>query len=186
MTPMRNDNLMTEQKNHLIITGAHPDVLIDITHIPKPKCCDFDYMVIGFAASGMHAIPSKYMATYHPVMIPDIKKRRQEAGGNTDYVVISHEKKEGVDVIEPLLPGERSGSSALLGAQAGLRLGYRRIVLCGCPMTGKNEKGGSYEGFRAGWEQKQKYLAGRVRSMSGWTRELLGEPTEEWLSEAVL
>ena len=163
----------------LIITGAAPCVLDDIAAIPD--VCQYDYMIIGFAAAGMHTIYSKYMATYHPAMIPDIKKRREGIGGNTDYKVISHLGQAGVDIVEPLLPGERSGSSALLGAQAAIKLGYYKIVLCGCPLTGNNEKGSPYESFRVGWTQKKKYLNDRVRSMCGWTQELLGAPTEEWI-----
>lgn len=174
---------MSDKRNHLIITGSAPCVNADIASVPG--VCGFDYMVIGFAAAGMHTIYCKYMATYHPVEIPDIQKHREAIGGNTDYQVISHIGQAGVDIVEPLLPGERSGSSALLGAQAAIKLGYTRIVLCGCPLTGENDKGGSYESFRVGWTQKKKYLNDRVRSMSGWTQELLGAPTEEWLKGEV-
>lgn len=172
---------MTEPTKYLIITGSAPCVQLDIASVPR--VCAYDFMSIGLTASGMHTIPVKYMATYHPNLIPETKSRRESVGGNTDYIVISHEQKPGVDIIEPLLPGERSGSSALLGALAAIKLGYSRIILCGCPLTGKNAAGGSYETFRAGWEQKKDFLNGRVRSMSGWTAELLGKPTSEWLTE---
>lgn len=170
---------MNAQPNCLIVTGSHPDVLVDIAAVPRVR--SFDFMAIGLDAVDTYAWPIRYMATYHPAEIPEIRRRREQAGGNTDYTVISHEWQPGVQVVEPLLPGERSGSSALLGTQAALKLGYDRVILCGCPLTGKNDKGGAYETFREGWKQKQALLAGRVRSMSGWTRELLGSPTEEWL-----
>lgn len=169
-------------QNRLIITGSAPCVLLDMAGVPR--VCSYDYMAIGLDAVDKYVWPVKYVATYHPVEIPDIRKRREQTGGNLDYTVISHERRDGVDIVEPLLPGERSGSSALLGTLAALKLGYTRIILCGCPLTGKNDKGGAYESFRVGWEQKQAFLAGRVRSMSGWTQELLGVPTEEWLLEA--
>jgi hypothetical protein len=176
-------------KSILIITGAAPCVLDDLTALDRDVMPHHvliiptaDFMAIGLDAVDKYPWRIKYMATYHPAEIPEIKARRESIGGNTDYIVISHEWKEGVDLLEPLLPGERSGSSALLGAQAALKLGYRRIVLCGCPMTGTNIKNSNYESFRPGWEEKKKYLDDRVRSMSGWTRELLGAPTEEWLN----
>jgi hypothetical protein len=180
---------MSENK-YLIITGAAPSVLDDVEAVPKSIPVGnggaffspaYDYMLIGLTAAGMHAIPCKYMATYHPTLIPEVKVRREAAGGNTDYIIISHEARPGVSIIEPLLPGERSGSSALLGAQAALKLGYSRIILCGCPLEGKNASGGAYDSFRIGWINKQKFLNDRVRSMSGWTKELLGAPTDEWL-----
>ena len=172
------------KKEIMMITGSAPCVLEDIDGffsafgLPHSCCC---FMIIGLSASGMHAIYSRYMATYHPNQIPEIKKRRESIGGNTDYTVISHLTSPGVDIIEPLLPGDRSGSSSLLGALAAIKLGYDRIVLCGCPLEGKNNNGSPYDSFRVGWENKKKYLNDRVRSMSGWTRELLGAPTQEWL-----
>ena len=175
-------------KNILVITGAAPCVFDDLTalainnpDILKDIANYADFMAIGLDAVDKYAWPLKYMATYHPVEIPEIKARREAIGGNTDYIVISHESNPGVDIIEPLLPGEHSGSSALMGAQAAIKLGYRRIVLCGCPMTGISIKNNNYESFYPGWEEKKKFLDDRVRSMSGWTRELLGAPTEEWL-----
>jgi hypothetical protein len=82
----------------------------------------------------------------------------------------------GVDIIEPLFPGERSGSSALLGALAALKIGYRRIILCGCPLDEKK-----YQPFQIGWIAKEKVVKGKVFSMSGWTKELLGAPGAEWM-----
>lgn len=169
--------------NLLIITGSAPCLIQDINALQFPDFCSADWMAIGLDAVDRYAWPIRYMATYHPVEIPAIRERRAHAGGNLDYIVISHERKDGVDIVEPLLPGERSGSSALLGTLAALKLGYTRIILCGCPLTGKNDKGGAYEGFQEGWKQKAAFLAGRVRSMSGWTRDFLGAPTMEWLSD---
>lgn len=174
---------MNGENTHLIITGAAPDVLEDVAAVPR--VCAYDYMCIGKTASTMHRIPCKYLATYHPVQLPEIRRQRENSGCNLDYIVISHDPRPGVDIIEALAPGERSGSSALLGALAALKLGYRRIVLCGCPLTGKNLAGGDYDNFRIGWTNKQKFLDDRVRSMSGWTAELLGRPTDEWLLEAL-
>jgi hypothetical protein len=136
-------------------------------------------MAIGLDAVDKYTWPIKYVATYHPDEIPEIRKRRELFGGNTDYLMISQAPGPGVDIVELYRPP--SGSSALLGALAGLRMGYGRIILCGCPMTGVNVAGGKYDSFQEGWKALEKELAGRVRSMSGWTREFLGAPTEEWL-----
>jgi hypothetical protein len=173
--------------NAMLIIGSAPCVHDDLRHaveIIRHAGAGYSKMCIGLTASDMHAAPVKYLATYHPALLPDIRQRREVAGGNTDYIIISHEAGQGVSIIEPLLPGERSGSSALLGTLAALKLGYARIILCGCPMTGENDKGNKYESFRVGWTNKQKFLNDRVRSMGGWTQELLGAPTDEWLKEA--
>ncbi len=169
---------MNEPTNHLIITGSAPDVLIDIAGVPR--VCSYDFMAIGLDAVAKYAWPIKYMATYHPVEIPEIRKRREQAGGNTDYRVVSMEARDGVDIVEPFRPP--SGSSSLLGVLAALRMGYRRIILCGCPLIGKNAAAGNYETFQAGWIERADEFQDRVRSMSGWTKKYLGRPTEEWLN----
>jgi hypothetical protein len=72
----------------------------------------------------------------------------------------------------------------LLGTKAALfKLGYNKVVLIGCPMdTGSIEnKAKSYSVFRKGWLYFKSDLVGKVKSMSGWTKELLGEPTKGWV-----
>jgi hypothetical protein len=76
-------------------------------------------------------------------------------------------------------PDYYHGSSVLTGVLAGLAMGYERIVLAGVPL-----EGGYYynpywyfpykDTFISDWEK-----AAKVTSLSGLTRELLGEP--KWL-----
>jgi hypothetical protein len=60
-------------------------------------------------------------------------------------------------------------------------LGYKRIILCGCPLIGFNKGNQSYAPFQKGWEKNGEELKPFVRSMSGFTREFLGEPDKGWL-----
>lgn len=87
------------------------------------------------------------------------------------------------------------GSSGLMAVQVALdELGLDRVVLAGVPMLaghGQLAEAGGQPG--ADWDEADKYwrtwldyagereLAGRVRSMSGRTRALLGGPDREWL-----
>lgn len=79
------------------------------------------------------------------------------------------------------------GSSGMLGVQVAQQMGAERIVICGIPMTNTPrfddakgwEEAGSY---LDAWEKGRDDLKGYVRSMSGWTQELLGAPTVEWLN----
>lgn len=165
----------------LIITGSAPCVIDDLTDkiifdIPNP-----DFMAIGLDAVDKYKRPIKYVVTYHEEEIPAIRERRKSFGGNTDYQVVTHLKHAGADIIiaDYWMP---SGSSALLGVQAALRLGYGKIILCGCPLDGKNLAGASYESFRAGWTARKNELGDNVRSMRGWTKEFLSAPTQEWLN----
>ncbi len=57
-------------------------------------------------------------------------------------------------------------------------MGYKRIILCGCPLTGNAPEGNPYDDFRPGWIENKAELVGRVTSMSGWTKELLGSPPD--------
>lgn len=168
--------------NRLIITGSHRTTLDEIHMIPDYR--EYDFMAIGLDAVHLYPWNIKYVATYHPEDIPLIKERRKPIG-NTDYLLICHvnevdgKKVEGVDIVTPYEPP--SGSSALLGALTAIRMGYEKIILCGCPLIGSNGANQTYEGFCEGFIRKKEALKGKVKSMSGWTKEFLGEPTTEWI-----
>ncbi len=81
--------------------------------------------------------------------------------------------------------------SGAFASAIGLALGYDRIVLAGCPQ----DNGGHYydpEGvetahystrtFEMQWSENARIWQGRVRSLSGLTKKILGGPTSEWLS----
>lgn len=81
--------------------------------------------------------------------------------------------------------GYYNGSSTLYGVLAGLEMGYEEVILAGVPM-----EGGYYcnpfwsfdykDAFMDDWEKaKKNVFDGRVTSLSGLTRELLGAP--KWL-----
>ena len=84
------------------------------------------------------------------------------------------------------------GTSALFGAKIGIAMGYKKIILCGCPLDGT---GHYWEDPRTKgildcdaigmvWRDAARdYLHGYVKSMSGRTRDYLGEPTQEWLDD---
>ena len=78
----------------------------------------------------------------------------------------------------------QGGSSSLLGVVVGLAMGYEEIVLAGVPLdtsAGNCCHAGlphPYECFLAAWEEaNREVFNGRVKSLSGNTRELLGEPS---------
>ena len=176
------------RSNVLFITGCAPCAHDDIA--AARQLGDGDWMAIGLDAVDLYAWPIKYVATYHPVDVPEIYQRRAAIGGNTDFQVIGHiadpdgaRKPENGIHISILNWWKPSGSSALLGVQAALeQLGYDRIIVCGCPLEGKNNLGTTYTGFRKGWEEHKDKLHGRVKAMSGWTRDFLGAPTVEWIN----
>lgn len=78
--------------------------------------------------------------------------------------------------------------SGLFACKVALGLGYNRIVVCGCPLDSSKkfyELLGTKQGFDAtnnlqNWKEDVGGNAD-IRSMSGNTKQILGEPTLEWL-----
>lgn len=138
---------------------------------------NFHVMAIG--GNCLYEDSIDFMATYHERDIVPYFQNRKNKNQNTNYKVIHHEKRDHVDIVIPYEPP--SGSSALLGCLASIQMGYKKIILCGCPLEGLNDKKSPYSMFRQGWKFHFNKVKDNVRSMSGWTQQLLGGPTEEWL-----
>lgn len=95
----------------------------------------------------------------------------------------------GMQFVEPW----GTGSSGMLAAQVAYLVGCRRVVLCGIPMTPTEHFSESGERFGPTWYAAAGHwrawppLKDRlyfVRSMSGRTQALLGQPTRTWLVTA--
>ena len=169
----------TKEKGVLLVTGIAAGLQEDMDNFPRPLI--FDWLAVGMDAVDKIQGHLDYMSTYHPEDIPAAMEKRKACGGNTDYKVISHLYAGGVDIVEPFDPP--SGSSALLGVLAALKMGYKKIILCGCPLQNLGVPDKEYEQFRKGWIAKYAQVMGKVKSMSGWTKEFLGAPTVEWLND---
>lgn len=100
--------------------------------------------------------------------------------------------RHGLDYIWEV-EGGRGGSSGLFACMVGLALGYSKIVLAGIPLDASGhffdppgKKVTQFTGQNITWEwenARDKYFRDRVRSLSGRTRDILGEATAEWLNE---
>ena len=91
----------------------------------------------------------------------------------------SDEKNPEVQQVWPMSQA-RSGTSGLFAAKVAVLLGYDPVILCGIPMDGSGRFydrpgfiGNTIDGLEE-WERCAPIFDGRVRSMSGHTRELLG------------
>lgn len=89
-----------------------------------------------------------------------------------------------------------SASSGIYGAKVAMQDGFERIVLAGIPMTpegghflpeGKTVAGrtrgkvwSDHASFVCGFNFAIPFLKGKVKSMSGHTKEVLGAPTPGW------
>lgn len=169
-------------KTILAIVGSAPNTLGDLYGFLAGYDIKSDIMAIGLDAVKLINGDVKYVVTNHLEDITEIR-RRLNSIGCFDFILVSPLPGAGVDIVEPYSPPiGRSGSSAMTGTLAAIRIGYENIVLCGCPLTGNAPEGNPYEAFRLGWEDRQDEVFGKVKSMSGWTRGFLGGPTEEWLN----
>jgi hypothetical protein len=88
-----------------------------------------------------------------------------------------------------LWPGmTASGSSGLFAVKVALDDGHDRVVLAGVPMTVEDKhflRGQPWiarDSFTQAWPIAMPHIHGKVKSLSGgFTEELLGAPTPEWL-----
>lgn len=133
-----------------------------------------------------------YSVTLHPEALEAWQVTRRRRGFPEATVSIAHVMQSGprIDrVVDYRWPGmNASGSSGLFAAKVALEDGFDRIILAGVPISAD---GGHFtydgpwihvESYRGAWKEALPHLAGRVRSMSGWTAEILGKPTKEWLA----
>lgn len=128
----------------------------------------------------------KLWASLHPEKLGRWQRERK---GNPDYIACAH--KGHFDARIDLIANEIwYGTSGLFLIQvAAIMFGYTRIIACGMPIADKPHyfDQAQWDGvsrYRRGWTEavQQPELKDRVRSMSGWTRELVGEPTQSWLA----
>jgi len=140
-----------------------------------------------------------YWVTLHPEKMLQWQRLRRQNGYNDDYCTISHEIYQPGTIptgdpridkaVKYAYPGMNgSGSSGLLAVKAAQEEGYDRIVLAGVPMTREqrhfftNDLWNERDMFHRAWITAKPYIKDSVRSLSGWTKELLGYPTPTWFA----
>jgi hypothetical protein len=108
---------------------------------------------------------------------------RREADG-----LPPHAQRLGLTEVEPRFVGQREpGSSGLFALKVALMdLGFNRAVLCGIPLDTRPHFDSAplwpaALNYRTAFLQAKPQFKRRARSMSGWTADQLGRPTEEWL-----
>jgi hypothetical protein len=92
---------------------------------------------------------------------------------------------------EPRFPDcvARRFDSGLFTTRVALGDGAAKVILCGIPLgVGSNLNGWtperhSYAPYRRAWEEAFPHLEGRVKSASGFTRDLLGAPSRDWWND---
>lgn len=126
--------------------------------------------------------------TLHHEKLPGWLGARRTAGLPEPAAVIAHTAHRMVtEVVDYQFPGQTgSGSSGLFATKIALERTALPVVLCGVPMDAERAHffcaapWDQVTQFRAAWEWAAKDgRLTRVRSMSGWTAELLGQYSAE-------
>lgn len=129
-----------------------------------------------------------HWVTLHPERMAAWEAERAGRGLSNGYVTWTRVMPRGAehreDLVDRTVEGWK-GSSGLLLVQALVEAGADRVVCCGMPMDASahffDEQGWQdWNLYRVAWARRWREL-GNVRSVSGWTRELLGGP-EEWFN----
>lgn len=127
-----------------------------------------------------------HAVTLHVEHLKEWQEARRQKGGNDDYTVWSNNARRAV--MERTVRNWGAGSSGMLGMVVALDgLGCDEVVLCGIPMDDRThffdrQRWRACGVHRKAWERNVGRMKGRVWSMSGWTRELLGYPP--WLLDS--
>lgn len=108
-----------------------------------------------------------------PKMFNTVMEHREKEGLNTDFDKYTFFTNQGFERIS--VPSYGAGD-VMYAIQVGLHIGYDKIVLVDCPLDGYEES------YQAGYKEAYESLKDKVRSMSGFTKELFGEPTKEWFN----
>lgn len=146
---------------------------------------------IAVNGAGMeHPDPLHHWVSVHPDHLYEPpwewETRRRAYGLGLDYTRWGVSRGGNVDRVCKRWKG---GSSGLLALAVALDpLGCDAAILCGVPLDDREneftaEPWGEYERFQPAWTRWQHEFGAKARSMSGWTQQLLGRPTREWLLE---
>lgn len=167
-----------------VVLGGAPSVwdeLSDLMQMTRVDC-----VVATNEAGAYCALRVNHWVTLHHEKMKDWWDLRMRNGYSPPDKVWFHAPSRHF-VLPHESTGEWGGSSGLFGVKIALELGHKRIVVCGMPLIDgphfhTEQKMTGCKRYRRAWEAHVEELAPFVRSMSGWTKELLGEPDEFWLT----
>lgn len=154
--------------------GFEPDIIVATNHAGRDR-------------EG----PVDHWCSFHVELFPLWLRQRREAGRPEPGQLWSCHARPAPEGLPRVRKAANwRGSSGLLAVTVALELGATHVVLCGVPLRKEGEhydKPGLWRdagNYRKGWVEHAAEMNGRVRSMGGWTEELLGRPDPAWLFTA--
>lgn len=125
-----------------------------------------------------------HAVTLHPNSLPGWLDDRRARGRADPGLVWSYRQAPRVQKITD----DWKGSSGLFAVKVALiSLNVQGVILAGVPLDRSNHftRGKPWtdcQAFYCGWAHHKPKIIHRVRSMSGWTRMMFGEPSADWLA----
>ncbi len=175
-----------------LVLGGAWNLFDDIAKLEGLTGCVWPDMVLA-VNDASYAYPHGIdcLVTLHPKNLEGWRAKRAAAGFPMEFETWGGVWRTGTDdsnspLVNHVLPVTRVGSSGYHAVEVALHLGCERVVLAGVPMEfgphfHSKKPWDSPMFHRPAWEESVEDFDDRVRSMSGWTAELLGEPDAEWL-----
>lgn len=129
-----------------------------------------------------------HWVSMHPEKMSEWVRGRAKLGNEPALNLWKPKHKQPFPGLEMKSAPSWGGSSGLLAVTVALiALEVEFVIVAGCPLL--NEECHYFDQkvwreahqYRAAWVRYLPQMRNRVKSMSGWTRELLGEPDMGWL-----
>lgn len=149
-------------------------------------------LVVGVKDIWMEYPQMEHIVSYHADRLPGELAKRRKLGYPDPVCAWTYPSVRTPHFPIPIKRLDvKGGSSGLLGALVGVEVAGR-AVLAGIPLDASmvhyhNRRRGrpwkEADNFKPQWRDNMYRLQDRVKSVSGWTMELLGAPTKEWLDE---
>jgi hypothetical protein len=169
-----------------VVLGSAPSADEELNLLP------FTYDVIAVNQAGLrYRGRLEAWVTLHANELDDWAKAREELGLEPPRYYATHGRGSFAVPVQ-IIRSNWPGSSGLFAVQWALEVGrYDRVILCGVHLNGDTRKDAdgelrpapmNYSRYQAGWIKAHHRLGGRVASMGGWTRELLGAPDDDFWS----
>lgn len=167
-----------------IVLGGAACVWEDLDRVPE----GWAEMYVACNEAGTMIEPLDHWVTLHPEKMAGWQRERAANGLSGNYQTWTRVMPKGFGHREELVDRtteDWQGSSGLLCLKVALEQGADRVIGCGIPMDASphffDERGWQdWKLYRVAWARRWRELE-NARSMSGWTRELLGGP-EEWFN----
>lgn len=175
-----------------IVLGGGPGVWLEAAEALEIIPEGGGHLYIATNRAGVVAPRVDHWVSFHvdhfPKWIEEREARNQEV---TAQLWTAERRKTPVGMDDATIKRAENwaGSSGLLAVTVALEhLGCDRVICAGVPL---DQEQGHFDdpkpwrdavNYRIGWTRSLAKMAGRVRSMSGWTMQLLGAPSEDWLN----